>query len=86
MLDTVSFNTFIIVVVLEFCFMSLWLIVIIDRSFRRAFKHLEEKDKLLQRIEKLEDQIGYCEKHEHLHSVVDTFCEDCYEEYKKEHP
>ena len=79
--ETIGFDIFLGVTITEFCLMCCLLIWIIDRSFNRAFKHLEEKDKLFQRIEKLEDEIGYCEKHEHLNSVIDAYCPDCQEEH-----
>jgi hypothetical protein len=79
--DTIEFTTFMIVVILEFCFMTLLLGVIIERSFRRAFKYLEDKDALLEHISRLEEEIGYCEKHKKRHIVMDGWCTECMEEY-----
>jgi hypothetical protein len=78
--DQVDFTTFMTVVILEFCFMTLLLGYIIERSMRRAFKYLEDKDALREYIEQLEEKIGYCEKHKKLHIVMDGWCTDCADE------
>lgn len=75
--DQVDFTTFMTVVILEFCFMTLLLGYIIERSMRRAFKYLEDKDALREYITQLEEKIGYCEKHTKLHVVMDSWCKDC---------
>ena len=83
--DTIEFTTFMTVVILEFCFMTLLLGVIIKRSFRRAFKYLEDKDALREYIEQLEKEIGYCETHKKRHIVMDGWCVDCQEEWNAEY-
>lgn len=82
--DTVSFDTLMVVVITEFCIMATVLVFVVGRSFDRAFKHLEEMTAAREYIQYLTDQIGFCEKHAKLYSVVDTVCEECFEEYKKE--
>jgi hypothetical protein len=88
--DTIEFTTFMTAVILEFCFMTLLLGVIIERSMRRAFKYIEDKDALLERISQIEEEIGYCEKHKRLNNVCDAWCPDCMDEHmlmvkKREH-
>jgi hypothetical protein len=82
--DTVEFTTFMTVVILEFCFMTLLLGYIIERSIRRAFRHLEEKTELLEQIAEMRENAGYCEKHQKDNFVMDSWCEDCDAEYAAE--
>jgi hypothetical protein len=78
--DTIGFDTFMTVVILEFCFMTLLLGVFLQRSIQRSFKYLADKDALREYIEQLEKKIGYCEKHKKLHIVMDGWCTDCADE------
>ena len=64
--------------------MVLLLGVIVERSMDRAFKHLVVKTELLAQISQLEEEIGYCEKHEKRHSILDSLCVDCQEEWNVE--
>lgn len=58
--DTITFNTFATVVILEFCFMALWLVIVIDRGFKRAFRYLGEKTALKEELSVLQDFVRDC--------------------------
>lgn len=52
--DTIAFSTFLAVTIGEFCVLCLVLMVFLERSIRRAFRHLEETSALREDIESLE--------------------------------
>jgi hypothetical protein len=82
--ETIGFDTFIAVVITEFCFMTLLLGVIIERSIRRAFRHLEEKTALQEQIATMRENAGYCEEHQKDNFVMDCWCEDWSAELEEE--
>jgi len=51
--EYVAFDTFAVVVITEFCIMAAVLVVVIGRSFDRAFRHLEVVTELREQIDAL---------------------------------
>lgn len=53
--ETVDFNTFLVIVIVEFCIMAAVLGLVIGRAIDRAFKYLIVKTKLNEELEELEN-------------------------------
>lgn len=58
--DTISFSTFLAVVITEFCVMCFVLMIFLERSVRRAFRHLGEMIEKNEEIESLQEFVRDC--------------------------
>ena len=79
--DTIDFTTFMTVVILEFCFMTMLLGVFFERSLRRAFRHLSEMIEKNEEIESLQEFVRDCrdnwdcDEDAHKHGTPCRSCE-----------